>query len=124
MANCMTEPPLRSDGVAMYPFIIWPGGLPEEERPPVDLKKVRQAVYSLWCSPHGSVFSKNHAAWHKLAFPEGSGEPNSDAVSAAFSWPALQEPNGRLLDNSFDSDTDRKSIIMLMNVALFQIVSC
>ena len=120
MGNAMTEPPLRQDGLALYPFIIWPGGLPEEERPLLDITKVRQSVYSMWSSPHGSVFSKNHGAWHKLAFPEGAGEPRSDAVSAAFTWPALQETGRPLTQNDFDSDTDRKSTIIL--VSLFQLL--
>ena len=108
MANAQTEPPINLDGLALYPFLIWPASLSEDDRPPVNTNMVRSAVYSLWSSPHGSVFSKNHKAWHKLAFPEGAGEPRSDPVSAAFSWPALQGPV-LLLENDWDSDTDRKS---------------
>ena len=116
MANDRTENPLNLDGLPLYPFLIWPAALSEVDRPPVNTNMVRRSMYSLWSSPHGSVFSKNHGAWHKLAFPEGAGEPCSDPVSADFSWPALQD-SGPLLENDWDSDTDHKSIIMYINVA-------
>lgn len=106
MANPMTEPPLRLDGMACYPFIIWPGELAEEDQPAVYGDKIREAMYSLWSGGHGSVFSKSHAAWHLKAFPEGSGDPVCDPVSTAYTWPVL--PAVGLQANSWDSDTDRK----------------
>ena len=111
MANVMTEPPLRYDGVPFYPFIIWPGALSADDQPPMDVNKIRHALYSMWSAPHGSVFSKSHNAWHKLAFPEGAGDPRSDAVGAAFAWPPLRSGND-VADGTlnYDSDTDREFI--------------
>ena len=109
MCNVMTEPPLREDGAPFYPFIVWPGTLSADSLPQMNANQIRLSMYSLWSAPHGSVFSKTHRAWHQLAFPAGSGDPRSDAVSAAYAWPPLRNVSDDAdATHDFDSDTDRE----------------
>ena len=112
MSNCMTEPPLRKDGLVCYPWIVWPGTLHPDERPAVAGDKIRSVMYSLWSNGEGSVFSRSHAAWHARAFPAGAGEPPSDSVATAWTWPPL----GGIAEQEeialFDSDTEREYLVI------------